>query len=159
MKIIKHSDLDFGANLRAVVGRADLDLVVHDATVREILKQIKESGDTALLEYTRRFDQYDLSAEEIRVTRGEIDEARNKVGDEEEDALRQAAENIREFHGHQNQQSWEYEKNGVLLGQSVRPLVIIKPGIYFFSTVTTVKPSSIGCARHAGNEPCFNEAL
>jgi len=122
MKIIKHSDLDFEANLRAVVGRADLDLVVHDATVREILKQIKESGDTALLEYTRRFDQYDLSVEEIRVTRGEIDEARNKVSDEEVDALRQAAENIREFHGHQNQQSWEYENNGVLLGQSVRPL-------------------------------------
>ena len=122
MKIIKHSDLDFEANLRAVVGRADLDLVVHDATVREILKQIKESGDAALLEYTRRFDQYDLSAEEIRVTRGEIDEARNKVGDEEVDALRQAAKNIREFHGHQNQQSWKYEKNGVLLGQSVRPL-------------------------------------
>ena len=122
MKIIKHSDLDFEANLRAVVGRADLDLVVHDATVREILKQIKESGDTALLEYTRRFDQYDLSAEEIRVTRGEIDEALNKVSDEEIDALRQAAKNIREFHGHQNQQSWKYEKNGVLLGQSVRPL-------------------------------------
>ena len=122
MKIIKHSDLDFEANLRAVVGRADLDLVVHDATVREILKQIKESGDAALLEYTRRFDQYDLSAEEIRVTRGEIDEARNKVSDEEVDALRQAAENIREFHEHQNQQSWEYKKNGVLLGQSVRPL-------------------------------------
>ena len=122
MKIIKHSDLDFEANLRAVVGRADLDLVVHDATVREILKQIKERGDAALLEYTRRFDQYDLSAEEIRVTRGEIDEARNKVSDEEVDALRQAAENIREFHEHQNQQPWEYEKNGVLLGQNIRPL-------------------------------------
>ena len=50
MKIIKHSDLDFEANVRAVVGRADLDLVVHDATVREILKQIKERGDAALLD-------------------------------------------------------------------------------------------------------------
>ena len=88
MKIIKHSDLDFEASLKAVVGRADLDLVVHDATVREILKQIKESGDAALLEYTRRFDKYDLSTEEIRVTRGEIDEALNKVSDEEVDALR-----------------------------------------------------------------------
>ena len=76
MKIFKHSDPDFEANLRAVVGRANLDLVTHDVTVREILKQIKERGDAALLEYTRRFDQYDLSVEEIRVTRGEIDEAR-----------------------------------------------------------------------------------
>jgi len=128
MKIIKHFDLDFESNLRVVVGRADLDLVVHDATVREILKQIKESGDSALLEYTRRFDQYELSAEKIRVTRGEIDEAHNHVSDEEVDALRQAAKNIREFHEHQDQQSWEYEKNGVLLGQSVRPLEIA--GIY-----------------------------
>ncbi|HIA31703.1 MAG TPA: histidinol dehydrogenase, partial [Nitrospinaceae bacterium] len=56
MKIIKHSDLDFEANVRVVVGRADLDLVVHDTTVREILKQIKERGDAALLEFTRRFD-------------------------------------------------------------------------------------------------------
>ena len=122
MKVIKHSDLDFEANLRAVVGRADLDLLAQDEIVREILKQIKERGDAALLEYTRRFDQYDLSAEEIRVTRSEIDEARNKVSDEEVDALRQAAENIREFHEHQNQQPWEYEKYGVLLGQSIRPL-------------------------------------
>ena len=122
MKIIKHSDLDFEANLRAVVDRADLDLVVHDAEVRKILKQIKECGDAALLEFTRRFDQYDLPAEKMRVTRGEFDEAYSNVSDNEVDALRQAAENIREFHEYQNQQSWEYEKNGVLLGQSVRPL-------------------------------------
>ena len=122
MKVCKHSDPDFGATLKAVINRANLDLVTHDVTVREILKQIKERGDAALLEYTSRFDQYDLSLEEMKVTQGEIDEARKKVDDKEIAALRRAAENIREFHGRQVQESWKYEKNGVLLGQSVRPL-------------------------------------
>ena len=122
MKVFKHSDPDFGATLKAVINRANLDLVTHDVTVREILKQIKERGDVALLEYTSRFDQYDLPVEEIKVTRGEIDAAYNKVDDKEIDALRRAAENIREFHERQVQRSWEYKKNGVLLGQSIRPL-------------------------------------
>ena len=128
MKIFKQSDPDFRSALEAVVNRANLDLVTHDAAVREILKQIKEHGDVALIEYTSRFDQHDLPAGEIRVTREEIGEAHNQVGDEDVEALRRAAENIREFHKRQVQQSWEYEKNGVLLGQNQRPLEIA--GIY-----------------------------
>ena len=128
MKIIKYSDSDFSNTLRKVVDRADVDLVVHDATVREILKQIKERGDAALLDFTSRFDQYDLSVEEIRVTPSEIAEAHNNVSDEGVEALKRAAENIREFHEHQKQESWEYEKNGVLLGQNIRPLETV--GIY-----------------------------
>ena len=128
MKIIKYSDSDFRNTLRKVVDRADVDLVVHDATVREILKQIKERGDSALLDFTSRFDQYDLSVEEIRVTPSEVAEAHNNVSDEGVEALKRAAENIREFHEHQKQESWEYEKNGVLLGQNVRPLETV--GIY-----------------------------
>ncbi|MBT3516910.1 MAG: histidinol dehydrogenase [Nitrospina sp.] len=128
MKIIKYSDSDFRNTLRKVVDRADVDLVVHDATVREILKQIKERGDAALLDFTSRFDQYDLSVEEIRVTPTEVAEAHNNVSDEGVEALKRAAENIREFHEHQKQESWEYEKNGVLLGQNIRPLETV--GIY-----------------------------
>ncbi|MBT4127163.1 MAG: histidinol dehydrogenase [Nitrospina sp.] len=128
MKIIKYSDSDFRNTLRKVVDRADVDLVVHDATVREILKQIKERGDAALLDFTSRFDQYDLSVEEIGVTPSEVAEAHNNVSDEGVEALKRAAENIREFHEHQKQESWEYEKNGVLLGQNVRPLETV--GIY-----------------------------
>ena len=128
MKIINYSDSDFRNTLRKVVDRADVDLVVHDATVREILKQIKERGDAALLDFTSRFDQYDLSVEEIRVTPSEVAEAHNNVSDEGVEALKRAAENISEFHEHQKQESWEYEKNGVLLGQNIRPLETV--GIY-----------------------------
>ncbi|SVB11827.1 uncharacterized protein METZ01_LOCUS164681, partial [marine metagenome] len=128
MKIIKYSDSEFRAALEAVVDRANVDLVSHDATVREILKQVKEDGDTALLNYTRRFDQYNLPVEEIKVTSREIDDALNEIDDKEINALRRAAENIREFHSRQTQQSWEYQKDDVLLGQNVRPLEVA--GIY-----------------------------
>ena len=128
MKIFKHSDADFEATLKSVINRANLDLETHDIVVREILGQVKERGDVALLEYTHRFDQYDLPLEQIKVARSEIDEAFTKVDNKEIDALKRAAKNIREFHDYQSQESWEYEKNGVFLGQSVRPLEIA--GIY-----------------------------
>ena len=122
MKIFKYSDPGFRPALEAVVNRADVDLVTYDATVREILKQIKETGDSALIEYTSRFDHHDLPAGGIKVTPEEIDQAHGQVSDTEKSALKLAAENIWEFHERQVQHSWEYEKNGVLLGQSQRPL-------------------------------------
>ena len=128
MKILKYSDPGFRPALEAVVNRADIDLVAYDATVREILRQIKEAGDSALIEYTSRFDHHDLLAGGIKVTRDEIDQAHDQVSDTEKGALKLAAENIREFHERQVQHSWEYKKNGVLLGQSQRPLETV--GIY-----------------------------
>jgi histidinol dehydrogenase len=128
MKILKYSEPGFRPALEAVVNRADVDLVAYDATVREILRQIKEAGDSALIEYTSRFDHHDLLAGGIKVTRDEIDQAHDQVSDTEKGALKLAAENIREFHERQVQHSWEYEKNGVLLGQSQRPLETV--GIY-----------------------------
>ena len=79
MKIIKHSDPDFRSSLEAVVNRANLDLVTHDGIVREILEQVKQNGDTALLKYTNRFDRHNLPIEKIKVTREEIDEATTRL--------------------------------------------------------------------------------
>ena len=88
MKIIKHSDSDFKSALEALVNRANLDLVTHDDVVREILEQVKQDGDTALLKYTNRFDRHNLPLEKIKVTREEIDEAHSQVGDLEVEALK-----------------------------------------------------------------------
>ena len=128
MKIIKHTVSDFSLLLEAVVNRGNIDLVTHDSSVREILEQVKQGGDTALLKYTNRFDQHNLLPDQIEVTPEEIDEAHSQVSDEEIVALQAAAKNIREFHEKQLQQSWEYEKDGVLIGQNQRPLA--KVGIY-----------------------------
>ena len=122
MKIIKHTDPNFRSALEAVVNRANLDLVTHDDVVREILGRVKHEGDVALLEYTSRFDHHELTLENLKVTREEIDTAHSQISDVEIEALKRAAENIRKFHERQVTQSWEYEEDGVLLGQSQRPL-------------------------------------
>ena len=139
MKIFKYSDPGFKPALEAVVNRADVDLVTYDSTVREILKQVKEAGDSAVIEYTSRFDHHDLLAGGIKVTREEIDQANDQVSDAEKGALKLAAENIREFHERQVQHSWEYKKNGVLLGQSQRPLETV--GIYVPGGKASYPPS------------------
>ncbi len=128
VKIIKYSDADFESALEKIVHRSNTDLASHDDTVREILNGIRHEGDSALLEYTRRFDRYDLTPDRLKVTREEISEAYGKVNEAEIEALKQAAGNIRKYHERQIQESWEYEEEGVTLGQVIRPLETV--GIY-----------------------------
>ena len=128
VKIIKYSDADFKSALEKIVHRSNDDLASHDDTVREILSGIRREGDSALLEYTRRFDRYDLTPDRLKVTREEISEAYGKVSEVEIEALKQSAGNIRKYHERQVQKSWEYEEEGVTLGQVIRPLETV--GIY-----------------------------
>ena len=128
MKIIKYSDADFKSALEEIIHRSNTDLTGHDDTVREILNGIRREGDSALLDYTRRFDRYDLTPDRLKVTCEEISEAYGKVNEAEIEALKQAAGNIRKYHERQVQKSWEYEEEGVMLGQVIRPLETV--GIY-----------------------------
>ncbi len=128
MKIIRHTDSDFPLAVDALVNRSNLDLLSQDQTVKDILSRVKEEGDSALLEYTHRFDRNDFSLEGLRVSEEETREACKMVKPGELDALKGAADNIRKFHERQVQGSWEYEEGGVLLGQIVRPLERV--GIY-----------------------------
>ena len=128
MKLSKYTDPDYQAVIDTLENRSGMDLFTHDETVRKILKDIQERGDAALLEYTSRFDRCDLSVEQLQVTPEEIRQAYNGVAEEELKALKEAAERIRRFHERQKQESWNYEEEGIMLGQVVRPLATA--GIY-----------------------------
>ena len=114
--------------IEALENRSNMDLFTHDDTVRKILQDVQERGDTALLEYTHRFDRTDLSLEQMRVTPAEIRLAYEGVSKKELAALKEAEERIRRFHERQKQESWSYGEEGVTLGQMVRPLTTA--GIY-----------------------------
>jgi histidinol dehydrogenase len=128
MKINKHTDSDFDSVVSALVNRADVDFMNHDETVRNILQDVRERGDSAVLEYTHRFDRHEMALDELRVTADEIRQAYAQVKPEQIDALKLAADNIKKFHQRQMQESWEYRQDEVLLGQMIRPLEIV--GIY-----------------------------
>ena len=112
----------------ALENRSNMELFTHDDTGRKILQDGQERGDTALLEYTHRFDRTDLSLEQMRVTPAEIRLAYESVSKKELAALKEAEERIRRFHERQKQESWSYGEEGVTLGQMVRPLTTA--GIY-----------------------------
>ena len=128
MKIYKFTDADYIAVVDALVNRANVNFMSHDETVRNILQDVRQKGDSALLEYTHRFDQHDLPMDRLQVTPEEIQQAYSQVKPEQIDALRLAAKNIRAFHQRQVKSSWEYREDDVLLGQIIRPLEIV--GIY-----------------------------
>lgn len=100
-----------------------------EQTVREIIRNVKDGGDAALFDYTKRFDGFDPAGGGIRVTREEMEEAISRLDDDILAALQKAAARIEEFHLHQKEDSWTItQENGVLLGQKVTP--IDRVGIY-----------------------------
>ena len=107
-------------------GNSSMEEAVETAS--EIIKMVRSEGDTALYKLTKRFDGVDLKGtgmEEsgLQVTEEEMEKAYKAVDSELLMTIRNAAENIRDFHSRQLEQSWLYVgKEGALLGQIVNPL-------------------------------------
>jgi len=122
MRILNDNEIDAGA----LLSRRLEDSGVESA-VREIIADVAQRGDAALLEYTKRFDCAELAA--LEVTQAELDDALRSVPAELLSAMRTAAENIRAFHGMQLREGFRIERpNGVYMGQKVTP--IEKVGLY-----------------------------
>ena len=128
MRII---DLSAGLNLHEVDELFASDEVEEriENTVREILADVRRRGDEALCEYTRRFDEFNLTPELMRVPEEHIEGYAADADDELVEILRQATNNIREFHEQQAEESWEYYAgDGIRLG--LRRTAIESAGIY-----------------------------
>ena len=98
-------------------------------TVHEIIQDVRRRGDEALCDYTKRFDEFDLTPESMRVYEEDIHRYASDADDELVEILQQAAKNIREFHNQQVEDSWEYYAgDGIRLG--VRQTPIQRAGIY-----------------------------
>jgi len=118
------ADGDFQAALEKLLAWDSVsDDRVFD-TVNEILRSVRKNGDSALLEYSRRFDALEAdSVAQLEMPLSRLRQAFDAIGEDERAALRQAAERIRNYAEHQKMESWEYtESDGTLLGQQVNPL-------------------------------------
>ena len=95
-----------------------------DAAVGEIIAAVRRGGDSAVLEYTRRFDGLAADAlSELRIPATRLDAAWDAIGPGERAALTEAAARIRGYHEHQRQDSWHYlDEDGSTLGQRITPL-------------------------------------
>ncbi len=93
-------------------------------TARGVVRKVREEGDSALLELTRRFDRLEVaSVAETELTPGDFEAAWQRIGRVEQEALTTAAERIRRYHEHQLSDPWSFEdEDGNRLGQLVTPL-------------------------------------
>jgi histidinol dehydrogenase len=122
--------------------------------VGEIIAAVREQGDAALLDFTRRFDHVTLGAAELAVTAAEYAAAEVAVGAPTLRSLRYAAERIERFHQECAPRSWRMkDDNGSRLGQEVRPLdrvAVYVPGgraAYPSTVLMTVVPARVAGVR------------
>jgi len=107
--------------------------------VADIISDVRNRGDEALREYTRRFEGCLLDS--FEVTGSEIDSALIKADPDFIEVMRHAAANIEDFHRRQIRQGFEIvQENGVILGQRIIPLRRV--GIYIPGG-TAPYPSSV----------------
>ena len=99
------------------------------SVVQEVLDDIKENGDEAVLKYTKKFDGADLTPATMRVTQAEIDEAIKEIEPDLLRIIKKAAENIRVFHEKQREEGFMMDTaKGSKIGVRVRPLATA--GVY-----------------------------
>jgi histidinol dehydrogenase len=115
---------DFAERLDALLAFEQTQDEAIEASVAAILSAVRERGDAAVLEYTRRLDM--LEAETVaalEVGHPELEAAFRAIGSAQRKALEQAAARIRAYHERQPLSSWRYEEpDGTVLGQQVTPL-------------------------------------
>jgi len=129
MRIIKLDEENKKNILSDLLKRDPNQYDTYAERVAEILKEVKQNRDAAVLAYTKKFDGADLTADQLLVTQAEIDEALRLVDPELMGVMERSAQNIREFHTKQLRYSWfDTKEDGSLLGQRVTP--IGRVGIY-----------------------------
>jgi histidinol dehydrogenase len=101
---------------------AETDSILED--VRKIIDNVKECGDSALVEYTKKFENVIIYKDKIKVTPEEIEEAYNKIDKETIDAIKFLANNVKRFHAAQMpNKMWSMEISpGLVAGQIIIPL-------------------------------------
>lgn len=109
------------------------------AAVSEIIYAVRMGGDEAVREYTEKFDG--AVPEKTEIGREEMETALKNSSSDFVYALHKAAENIRDFHERQKQQSWfNTFENGTMVGQRIRGLERV--GVYVPGG-TAAYPSSV----------------
>jgi histidinol dehydrogenase len=130
LRILDARAADFEREFKRLQQRDSSESAQVEMAVRGTVTDVQIRGDSALLEYTRRFDGFECaSAAELEVPRARIERSAQSIAPEQRSALEEAAERIRAYHRRQLVSPWHYrDADGTLLGQQVTALERV--GIY-----------------------------
>lgn len=129
MRIVELSQETKADILNDLLKRSPGHYSQYEEAVDEIIERVRKEKDRALFYYTQKFDKYPLSADTIKVTDGEMEEAYNSLDGDLVKVIRRSAENIRLFHEKQLRNSWfDAKEDGTILGMKLTP--IARAGVY-----------------------------
>ena len=165
MRIVKLTNETKKNLLNDLLKRSPNNYTQYADIVQEIVDNIRENGNRALFEYTRKFDKADINEENIKVTKEEIEQAYQEVDAHLLEVIRKALVNIRVYHEKQKQYSWfDTTEEGTMLGQKVTPLSsvgVYVPGgkaVYPSSVLMNIVPAKVaGVKNIIMTTPCNAE--
>ncbi len=129
MRIVELNEDTRGELLNKLLQRSPESYGKYEEIVADIITNIRSRKDEALFEYTSKFDNYELTADKIRVSDEEIEKAYEELDDDFISVMKKSADNIRIFHEKQLRNSWiDTKEDGSILGQRITPIEI--SGVY-----------------------------
>lgn len=150
MRVIKIDEVSKRRLLEDLLKRSPNHYDSYTEAVHEVIENVKKQGDEAVFAYTKQFDQVELDASNIRVTKEEIEEAYELVDEDLIAVIRKALINIKSYHEKQRQNSWfDSQPNGIILGQKVTALETVGvyvPGgkaVYPSSVLMNIMPAKV----------------
>lgn len=109
--------------------RADTSAGDYSRTVREIIQNVREHQDKAILQYTRQFDDENFSMADIEISLEQQKEAFESLDEDMKRIIQRSKERIYSYHLHQKREGFFYEGEcGEYLGQKITPLERV--GVY-----------------------------
>ncbi len=121
---LNFADADFYQQLDDVLAwEASIDGDISKI-VADILSDVKQRGNAAVIEYTNRFDRMSLAdASEFELDKTQLQQALESIDSEQREALEIAASRVRHYAEHQKMESWSFtEDDGTVLGQSINAM-------------------------------------
>ncbi len=150
MRIVELNEQTKTNLLEDLLKRSPNQYTQYENTVSEIIARVKAEKDAAIFDYTKQFDKVEITAETIRVTEAEIEDAYTRVDPEVLAVIRKAIKNIEEYHMLQKRNSWfDTKGNGIILGQKVTPIAsvgVYVPGgkaVYPSSVLMNILPAKV----------------
>lgn len=123
IKQITFQEKNIQAIKKLVAWEPDYNAEVED-TVHTVIRQIRELGDVALLDYTRQFDRNDVEqVNQLRISAEKLVDAWESITPEQREALTLAKERITAYAQQQKLENWQItEADGSVMGQQISPL-------------------------------------
>jgi histidinol dehydrogenase len=129
VKVIRHTDANFAAKLREIIGASGLFDPVIEQRTRAILEAVQSRGDDALLEFMEKFDGVKLAADRLAVTQAEFFNASISADESLRKAVAEAEKNIAAFAKKSLRQNWRMKNShGASVGEKFDPFQRV--GIY-----------------------------